>query len=917
MARSKRFHETETAAPAQTDSSSDHRPRRDRTCKSRHRPPGVRMSAAPEAACATPTAEILEIHPKFSTNVAIMSDFQLEEEHPLALELASLREAALRYQIPELTLALRKLSDKLTTTEETLLARTTELAHAQSELGRAEHDRAAILAILAMVQAAEEERRLADMVLEEYASLVRKLEGRTSKSSDGEPLQSTPAANLAEGSLASRDFSMNSIYKADDSTAAKWCQDIYRAPTQGTHQRTRQTEKLREALEQLSEDISREAYGRRREISLRLSFLGAKKVWRRASDGGFVNRKRRPTVLLHANESPDPMEPYETHSTASFMRRKASRNAEWTACRRYADVPLGSVARVLAAQMRAPVDASSIHIFCEFAPPEYTAATEDSQAKTALEMDSSGAVDAPAVQPITQLAEAPLQLSQTPADEAPHPNIVLPMSETSSHSSVLTAVQSEENLAPQEGPNALPSVTITPAAEETPLPPADATVGSETTATSSSPTDHTLSDSETISAPVPTSIPSIQELSGLDIRDLPSSSPQASPQLSNAAELPSSTAATPAIPLTVEVTNATPSGMLFTPSSVVPPSAHPLVADLQMVKQRYDNFQKAFRDCNLSLKDLKKDIADLPPSSSMTPVLKTAVERLNDVNEDTRVELEIRVADEERIISGYETLLSVPGALSSHEVDESEVRQEIAAFVEGTTPSVAKALQQFSRKLDDLQHDIASIKRSLHELSSEELSTPASVPTPTKSASQGWASWTGGILGGARPVSPAPTFGSVMTTPRARQSSFGAFMHRPSLPNLHSSDRDSNSPFASLDLRTPMPAFAVPQSSPSPSRGSFLLPAPGGRPQQKSRNASSPMYMLGLGLRGSSVGFGSSPAMVGTPSRLARGSDELSEAGSEDGEGHYSDSSSISRRFNFRSDTFNPSYGPVICPSSR
>lgn len=39
------------------------------------------------------------------------------------------------------------------------------------------------------------------MVLEEYASLVRKLEGRTSKSSDGEPLQSTPAVNLAEGKL--------------------------------------------------------------------------------------------------------------------------------------------------------------------------------------------------------------------------------------------------------------------------------------------------------------------------------------------------------------------------------------------------------------------------------------------------------------------------------------------------------------------------------------------------------------------------------------------------------------------------------------------------------------------------------------------------------------------------------------------
>lgn len=730
----------------------------------------------------------------------------------------------------------------------------------------------------------------------------------------------------------------------------------------------RQTEKLREALEQLSEDISREAYGRRREISLRLSFLGREEGLAESLRRWL--RKAKETsdrAFSHATDSPDPIGTLGDtldsilHTAESLLE---TLNGQPVAD---ADVPFGSVARVLAAQdavnrltrelqrethlrlhaqtllgqagitlqdsapvvplqglpLTPPQSTSSVnlHHHSHVEPVKRTdtpkeavtkkatprnaveeepesvvlnerpvlsngtpqaATTEDSQAIPALETDLSSVVDAPAVQSMTQLAKAPLQSLQAPAKETPQPNIVLAKSEPSSHPLALPAVESEENLAPPDALDALPSVTITPAAEEIPLPPADVTAGTEATTAPPSPPD--LVSSEKTSPPAVTSVSSIQELSGLDIRDLPSSSPQVSPQLSDTAELPTGSAVSPATPLTVETTNATPSGVLFTPSPVVPPSAHPLVADLHMVKQRYDNFQKAFRDCNLSLKDLKKDIADLPPSSSMTPVLKTAVERLNDVNEDTRVELEIRVADEERIISGYETLLSVPGALSSHEVDETEVRQEIAAFVEGTTPSVAKALQQFSRKLDDLQHDIASIKRSLHELSSEELSPPASVPTPTKSASQGWASWTGGILGGARPVSPAPTFGSVMTTPRARQSSFGAFMHRPS-PNLHSSDRDSNSPFALLDLRTPMPAIAVPQSSPSPSRGSFLLPAPGGRPQQKSRNTSSPMYMLGLGLRGSSVGFGSSPAIVGTPSRLARGSEELSEAESEDGEG--------------------------------
>lgn len=112
---------------------------------------------------------------------------------------------------------MRKLSDKLTLTEETLLQRTTQLAHAQSELGKAEQDRAAILAaarheslrleesehrereLHRKARAAEEERKLADMALEEYAALVRKLEGRPSKNIEGDNAQLSPAANFAEG----------------------------------------------------------------------------------------------------------------------------------------------------------------------------------------------------------------------------------------------------------------------------------------------------------------------------------------------------------------------------------------------------------------------------------------------------------------------------------------------------------------------------------------------------------------------------------------------------------------------------------------------------------------------------------------------------------------------------------------------
>lgn len=98
--------------------------------------------------------------------------------------------------MPELTLALRRLSDKLTLTEETLLVRTTELATARSDLAKASEAVGAAHALAAQAQAreeegksrereltrlaraSEEERKMADLVVQEYADLVRNLEGR-------------------------------------------------------------------------------------------------------------------------------------------------------------------------------------------------------------------------------------------------------------------------------------------------------------------------------------------------------------------------------------------------------------------------------------------------------------------------------------------------------------------------------------------------------------------------------------------------------------------------------------------------------------------------------------------------------------------------------------------------------------------
>lgn len=99
-------------------------------------------------------------------------------------------------QAQQLTLALRRLSDKLSLTEESLSTRTTELAHALSEGTKARHAMEGAYELSARtrgreeegkvrerelerkVRAAEEERKMSDLVVNEYADLVRSLEGR-------------------------------------------------------------------------------------------------------------------------------------------------------------------------------------------------------------------------------------------------------------------------------------------------------------------------------------------------------------------------------------------------------------------------------------------------------------------------------------------------------------------------------------------------------------------------------------------------------------------------------------------------------------------------------------------------------------------------------------------------------------------
>ncbi|KAJ3516158.1 hypothetical protein NLJ89_g1294 [Agrocybe chaxingu] len=304
------------------------------------------------------------------------------------------------------------------------------------------------------------------------------------------------------------------------------------------------------------------------------------------------------------------------------------------------------------------------------------------------------------------------------------------------------------------------------------------------------------------------------------------------------------------------------------PEATPPPAPHPLLAELSKVSKRYDDLQCAFRDCHLALEGLKTSLASSSASKTFTPsvgvpreILDAAVGRLDDYTEDVRVELEIKVGDEELLAKGYEALLSVPGALSSSNTKNTggddddpptqlEAEAQIQAFVSGSDPAVRKARETFERKLGDVQHDIAQLKRAVHDpesLHSSSSAPPVSVPDlsstssltspqPTKPDTGGWTSWIRGSPSTSRPSSPAPptTFGNIMTNPRLRHSpSLGAGQlqsngHGYANDHQQQQAQDSRSrrgsffglnlgggekekstdPLTSLGLRVPMPSFA-------------------------------------------------------------------------------------------------------------
>lgn len=586
----------------------------------------------------------------------------------------------------------------------------------------------------------------------------------------------------------------------------------------------RMAERLRMALDDLSEDISRETYGRRREVTLRLACLG-----REENLAEHLRRWHRKAHEYYqgASSFTNVGEVLDVFGKVLSESGGLLDVLDGELC--LGDLPAGSLARIIAARDAADFLSQELQVETDrrMQLERYLAHIQEPQPSLPASAEQLGetgeplpghiadvpssnnpSLDAPPVYSDTRVeVEKPLPRSpKSSTPSRPSPNLVLyhPSPIISSPLDNVPWLDSELNGTDEAAEKERNADVISPATSTSPLP---------VIAESAEPSIPSVRVSPAIPEPTPAT------------NDCEVSPTEEAPPPTQDLKRPSATSNL--TPQSSVSGIRSPISAIRTPSPAIEPEdpkRRGLLEKLSSVKSRYDNLQKAFRGCHVALKELTKSLP-LTPRNHTLGLVRITVQRLDDFNEDTRVELEIRSADEERIIQGFRTLLRVKGTI----INEKEMvglEEKVTAFVEGTDESVSRAMRQFSQKLDDLTHDIASIKAFIHDL-------PDDTPEPPKSSGT-WSTFTAAFLGQqppSRPVSPAPTFGSVMTTPRLR--------HAPSLPQLHKSPTlELADPLAGLSLRIPIPAPA-PTSSP-----------PIARPPSRQQRTASGMHMLGFGYRG-------------------------------------------------------------------
>ncbi|KAJ4486191.1 hypothetical protein J3R30DRAFT_3327111 [Lentinula aciculospora] len=885
-------------------------------------------------------------------------------------------------QSQELTLSLRRLSDKLSLTEQALSERTTEFAHATSELaksriivegayalaartrGREEEGKVRERELEMKIREMKEEIKMEDLVVKQYAELVRSLEGRNNTNLHSEfasVLSNGSTATLVDGISEGKaslqrlyaEFTMESerlqaeveklkgelavsdtllkaerkraeidrehlanaqkelqMLKIEDKSAAAMVSRYMKFSQASTntlqnsfntlkirHSATIDTlsnqlanltaqlqssqaisDKLRTTLDELGKDIMRESYGRRREIALRLRFVVREEALQE-SLGRWIRRgkevldQEQEYVLRQSLEKLlfDARTVYAVLDTPSASNAPSAPVPE-IEYSPYA-APTGSLARIIA------IEAS------------VSSLVEELRLETARrqQLELTVAANEP-LPPVPAKDKAPLvngskkpsggfDVTILEASNETKPDVTA--SENQQHPETADEIDALEAVPPETATERIHSpVSSETVLERTPSP-ISSSVAIELLTTSK--------ESELNAHPV-----RVEEAQPIVLSN---SSESADPLA--VGDNTTNTHNSPTPPSLEHRTSATSSSPEHRLEMFMNRDAerHPLITELIHVSHRYDDLQRSFRDCHLALQELRKTLSAaeiLEKTSEGAPqtfpgishqIYQAVVERLDNYNEDARVELEIRAADEALLAQGYQTMLSLsdshdsissssaisPSSNSSYvfarsfsqdsqhaELSASELEAQIRDFISGTDLNVQRARQSLSRKLVDVQNDIAVLKRAMHDPDVFGPPSPSTTPTTDdmnhqSGNSTGWTSW---IRGQPRPASPspAPTFGHVMTNPRLKHSSS---FHQDLVPKRRGSVAALNSqqlhPLAKLDLRVSMPAFSSPLSS---SRSAVFSP-PGLDWHGPRTRTVSTMSMLGLGTARSANAGGS------------------------------------------------------------
>jgi hypothetical protein len=155
------------------------------------------------------------------------------------------------------------------------------------------------------------------------------------------------------------------------------------------------------------------------------------------------------------------------------------------------------------------------------------------------------------------------------------------------------------------------------------------------------------------------------------------------------------------------------------PLSETPPLLPQLGELFAPLTSRYEPLQKRLHDLSHSL-DVLRETPSTPKTAQRKPLLnlsrrpdhtlETLLDSVHEVIEDARVDVEIALADEERVYRGFEALLGVG---RSGAVQGKEVLRDAEEYVRSRRDW--EGYVKLDKRVQDIESDITGIKRVIHE----------------------------------------------------------------------------------------------------------------------------------------------------------------------------------------------------------